>query len=1170
MGVMGAVAMGVIQPFLFYYVGRIYTDLRPDHMREDFYDHAVLIVYYLLGFGAIYVLFAYIAVIFFAIVGSRQSTHFRREYMKAILRQDSAWFDSRSVSELPNSLTSDTIKIEKATGDKLAVVLFTSAMVVTAMVISVYQTLQLTLVGLAFAPLMVGGLYVSNKTMERSAEMDDRSYKKAGGIAEEALTEIKTVSAHNAQATESSKYTSALHSSYLSTLRSGFKIGSGLGFSIASFRAMMACIIVTSATLIRNQDNNWTRGNDIDVGCALVTISVCLMAFNNVGVLTPCLRIIVEGTVVCGEVISILSVKNKVVSGSYKGRLEGVIEFDKVNFAYPTSPSRHVLKEFTTTVVPGDTLAILGETGSGKSTIISLLMRFYDPTDGVIRVDGVDIRSWDMETLRGQIGLVSQEPILFNATIGENIKFGCLTASDSDIEEAAKEAEVAEFIHSLPLKFSTPVGSKGSQLSGGERQRIAIARAIIRHPKLLLLDESTSALDKNTESAVQHTLNQLMSTCTTIMIAHRISTIRKATKVVVIRQGEIVESGTQEELMKLQGQFYHVCMMQNMKVEEAVTEPNTAYSSHRRPTKTNLNLGSEIHETVKVNYAKRISGMLKGGWKWIALGCVGSVVSGVANPLEGMLLGFELDVLGNSSGDDLENKSRFYGGMMGVCAVGILVGLVIQSVCFPLVSARVTKLMRQESFKGLLSYDMEFFDKKSASVLATQLSSDCEKVNGLGGNIFGFFCGVTFSLLAAFIIAGIYSWQIMLVVLAVFPIFIASLLSSFLAQAQGLITYQYEDTTVYASDCILNYRTVKAFGLEEYMLQTYLQVVHKVTLSARKKAHLSALSFGLGYGLLYYVYAAMFWFAAKMFYDHHISFQDMNVALFTAMNGTFSVFISAIFAPDMKQGQTAAKNLFRILDYEPGIDTKGENGCKEMEDGSVRFENVTFKYPTRDMYSLSDVSFTIPSGSTFAIVGTTGSGKSTIIQLLLRFYDTTEGSISVSNHDIKDYNVRYLRSQIAIVGQEPVLFSGSIQSNIAYGVEASEAEVEVAAEQAQALTFIRNHPDGFGREVGLRGSHLSGGEKQRVAIARAIIRKPKILILDEATSALDSDTEAKLVDILQGVMVGKTCIVVAHRIKTIANMDQIAVLGNGELLEMGRFAELMEKQGFLYSLAKQR
>jgi ABC-type multidrug transport system fused ATPase/permease subunit len=230
---------------------------------------------------------------------------------------------------------------------------------------------------------------------------------------------------------------------------------------------------------------------------------------------------------------------------------------------------------------------------------------------------------------------------------------------------------------------------------------------------------------------------------------------------------------------------------------------------------------------------------------------------------------------------------------------------------------------------------------------------------------------------------------------------------------------------------------------------------------------------------------------------------------------------------------------------------------------------VSFKYPTRDQFSLSDVSFTIPAGSTFAIVGTTGSGKSTIIQLLLRLYDVTEGSIQVDHRDIQDYNVRHLRNQIAIVGQEPVLFSGSISSNIAYGIDASEEAICKAAEQAQALAFIQAHPDGFARDVGIRGSRLSGGEKQRIAIARAIIRSPKVLILDEATSALDSDTEAKLAEIMQEVMAGRTCVVVAHRIKTISNMDKIAVLSNGELLELGGFNELMEKKGFLYSLAKQ-
>ena len=1162
--------MGVIQPFLFFYVGRIYTDLRPETIRQDFYDNAVFVVYLLLGLGTIYVFFAYIAVIFFSLVGSRQANHFRREYMRAVLRQDPEWFDKQAVAELPNALTTDTIKIEKATGDKLAVVIYTFVMVLAAMAVSIYQALQLTLVALAFAPLMIGGLYISNKTMERSAKMDDNSYKKAGGIVEEALTEIKTVAAHNAQTTEALKYTNSLQASYYATLKNGFKIGAGLGFSIASFRGMMAAIIVTAATLIRQEEDNWARGNSLDVGCTLVTMSVCLIAFNNVGVLTPCLKIIIEGMVVCGEVLNILELENKVVSGTHKGSLKGVIEFKNVNFAYPSTPQKPILKAFSTSVSPGDTLAVLGETGSGKSTVISLLMRFYDPVGGEIAVDGVDIKDWDLSSLRSQIGLVSQEPILFNTSIKENIKFGLPSATDQDIEEAAREAEVFDFIDQLSERFGTQVGSKGSQLSGGERQRIAIARAIIRKPKLLLLDESTSALDKNTEAAVQLTLNQLMSSCTTIMIAHRISTIRKATKVIVLRQGEIMESGTQEELLAKQGQYYHILMMQNMKVDSDTVESTTSPTSHRRTSVLiETKPDEKMNQKVKDNYGKRIASMMQGGWKWIVLGCIGAAMAGVANPLVGWVIGLQLDTLANRTGDKLESESRFYGGMMGLCAFGILLGLVLQSISFPLVSARITRIMRQESFKSLLSYDLSFFDQNSPTVLATQLSNDCEKVNGLGGNIFGFFCGIVCSMLAAFIISGVFSWQIMLVMFAVFPIFLASLLTSFLAQAQGLISYKYEDATVYASDCILNYKTVKAFGMEDHLLARYLEVVERVSRAARKKAHITALSFAIGYGLLFYVYALMFWFAAKMFYDDKVEFKNMNVALFSAMNGSFSLFLSAVFAPDMKQGQEAAKSLFKILDYEAEIDCNSQSGCEEAIAGSITFSNVSFKYPTRDQFSLSDVSFTVPAGSTFAIVGTTGSGKSTIIQLLLRLYDVTEGSIQVDRRDIQDYNVRHLRNQIAIVGQEPVLFSGSISSNIAYGIDASEEAICKAAEQAQALAFIQAHPDGFARDVGIRGSRLSGGEKQRIAIARAIIRTPKVLILDEATSALDSDTEAKLAEIMREVMVGRTCVVVAHRIKTISNMDKIAVFSNGELLEIGGFKELMERKGFLYSLAKQ-
>ena len=1175
-GTLGAMGMGIIQPLLFLYIGRIYSSIDASEVKTDFYDKAVEVAYLLIIFGFVYTLVAYIAVVAWVSVGSRQSNHFRERYMEAVLRQDPEWFDKRAVAELPNILTSDTIKIERSCGDKLVMIIFTSVMVISAIVITIVEVLQLLLVALPFAVPMTGGLYICNKTMERNAKMDDTSYREAGGIAEEALTEIKTVAAHNAQEVESTKYIRSLTTSYRTMLCAGLKIGLGLGIAIGGFLGMTAAIYVTGATLIRNDQSNWATRDDVDVGSTLIVCLVCMMAFNNVGILAPCIKLIIEGTVAAGSVMEIINNPNKIISGKHKGDLQGVVEFKHVNFAYPSAPTHLVLSDFTFSIRPGDTLAILGETGSGKSTVVSLLMRFYDPVNGEIMIDGVNLRDWDLDNLRSQVGLVSQEPILFNATIKENIRFGLPDATDEEIEDAVKQAEVWESIQSFDDKFETKVGSKGSQLSGGERQRIAIARAIIRKPKLLLLDESTSALDKITEAAVQVTLNNLMSSCTTLMIAHRISTIRKATKVIVISKGCVQETGTQEELRALEGKFYHLTKMQNIEMS-GDGEPTSPTNSTTTAAHKRIASGNEPSNEVKAegpqqrqpNYGKRVMQMTSGNCKWVLLGTLGAILVGVAYPVNGMLLGLELKVLGIETGDTLESDSRFYGGMLGICAGVIVIGMVFESVAFPLVSARATRIMRKESFKSLLTYDLAFFDLHNATVLGTQLNSDCEKVNGLGGQVLGLIAGVICSLITAFTISGVFCWQIMLVVMAIFPMYVSCVLMSFLAQAQGLITYTYEDATIFASDCILNYKTVKAFGMETYLLTKYMEVIEIVGVNARKRAHYSGFSFGLGYGFLFFLYALMFWFAAYMFKEDYTEFDAMNVSLFAALSGTSSIFLSGIFAPDMKQGQQAAKNLFQILDYEPSIDASSASGEKASITGAIRFDDVSFSYPTRDIRALAHVSFTAPAGSTFAIVGTTGSGKSTVIQLLLRFYDVSEGAVYFDNTNIKDINIRHLRSQIGIVSQEPVLFSGSIATNIAYGYQASDEEIHQAAEQAQALTFIDSH-EGFSREVGIRGTRLSGGEKQRIAIARAIVRKPKILILDEATSALDSDTEAKISDVLRGVMMGRTCVLVAHRIKTIANMDQIMVLSNGNLIEMGSFNELMEKKGFLFSLAKQQ
>jgi ATP-binding cassette subfamily B (MDR/TAP) protein 1 len=1165
-GAVCAMGMGVIQPLLFYLVGDIYRSMHPTSTPDEYYDKAVDITYQMLIYGSVYSVLSYGAVVAWIFVGSRQAHHFRREYLSAILRQDVAWFDQRNVAQLPSAVASDTLRIEKATGDKLVAVIFISVMLVTALLISLNESAQLTLLDLAFSPLMAGGMALTNRTMEKNAKAEDASYLVSGGIAEEALSEVKTVAAFNSQAHFVQRYCGSLVRSYRQMLRDGLTIGISTGLAIGSFLGMLGASVVTGATLIRNDDNNWIDGSSTNVGAVIIVVFVSMMAFHNVATLIPCIKLMAEGRVAASNVFSVIRQESSVVSGTERCTLQGAIQFQEVCFTYP-GRSNPVLENASFALIAGDCLAIVGETGCGKSTVLSLLLRFYDPTQGRILVDGFDLKDLDLAVYRQQCGVVSQEPILFNDTIRNNLLYAKPDASEDELLTAIRVAEASDFVSEFAQGLNTPVGSRGSQLSGGEKQRLAIARAVLRNPRLLLLDEATSALDKHTESSVQQTLNSIMPGCTTIIVAHRISTIRRATKVLVLANGTVVETGTQEELMALQGRFYHMVKMQDI---DTAGPAGKAASLISKGTRTTFETGeTEGPAQQNPHFTRRFLKMTGKYWPLMVVGSFGAILVGVGYPCNGLLLGLEIQVLAQEQGDTLVDRSRFYGGFLGLCAVSVFCGLLLQALSFPLLSAKSTRELRQESFEALLSFDMEFFDSNNPSALASRLSSDCQKINGLGGSIFGLLAGMLCSLLTAYIISGIYCWQLALLILLTLPVQIFSTIATFLAQAQGLVSYSYEDATAFASDCIINYKTVKAFGAETALVNKYLEVTSRATRLIQRRSHIGGLSFGLGFGLLFYIYALIYWMGAYLFKEGTTSFKDMNVSIFAAITGTSSIFLSGIFAPDVKQGQAAAKNLFRLLDYKPKLSVNSQEGCREAVQGAIEFRDVVFAYPSRDLEVLSSVSFQVPKGSSLAVVGTTGSGKSTVLQLLLRYYDVKAGAVLVDGKNVKDFQVRTLRAAFSLVSQEPVLFSGSIKENIALGSSADFETVRQAALRAQAAAFIESTEEGYDREVGAKGARLSGGEKQRVAIARALVRNAPIILLDEATAALDSDTEQALLSSLRTALNGRTCIAIAHRVKTITNFDQIAVLSEGRLIEIGTYQQLYDQGGYFYSLLQQ-
>jgi ATP-binding cassette, subfamily B (MDR/TAP), member 1 len=841
--------------------------------------------------------------------------------------------------------------------------------------------------------------------------------------------------------------------------------------------------------------------------------------------------------------------------------MQGKIEFKDVVFKYPANQDVITLKDVSFAVDPGDCLAIVGETGSGKSTIIQLIEGFYFCNSGAVLIDDVNIHDYDFGSLRENISLVSQEPILFNGSIKENIRMGKLNASDSEIEAAAKEAEAEEFILKLPDKYETWVGPKGSQVSGGQKQRIAIARAIIKKPKILLLDEATSALDMQTEKKIQLTLDKVMLSRTTIIVAQRLSTIKCAKHILVLDQGKVAETGTYESLMESEGLFSRL-----INIQKKVSDSTFATASTKKGETLSASQeekGSELVKKSDKETISRILLLLKQYWGWMVIVLVAALVSGLTFPIFGYLFADSLTTLMGLEDDKIINETRENMYYMFIEGVVIVAGLTLLSGSLARVAALYTYDLRYQSLNSLLYYDQKFYDKPEASAanLAYNLGSDCVKVSNIGGMVLALQLLLVSSLFLGIGVGLTIDVPVTLAVSAFLPLLMYSNIRMIKIFMTGYAQHNLEPTTTIASDALTNIKTVHSFNRQKFFQDKYENATRRENTTVNETAKSNGFMFGFAYCISYFMWGTVGWFGAYRVKENDLDSDDMLSLYFIVVYSTLGFMVVAVMAPDLEGGIESAKKIFAIIDYKPDINAKSAEGTTSEIQGHFLFQNVAFRYESREVVVLKGVTFTVPAGTTLGITGTTGSGKSTIAQLLLRFYDPTSGQISLDGVPLVNYNVKFLREHVCWVGQEPILFKGGLFFNLQLARQnVTQEEAIEALRKAQAADIVEKY--GLDNDVGLRGSRLSGGQKQRVAIARALVRRPKVLVLDESTSALDSITESNL---QKEIMREKfTIIAIAHRLSTIKEFSQIILIEQGAVAETGDHESLMNIPNGLY------
>ncbi|GAB2250663.1 hypothetical protein Droror1_Dr00016913 [Drosera rotundifolia] len=1268
-------------------------------LMNRFNELVLIIVYIAAGVFAA----GWIEVSCWILTGERQTAVIRSKYVQVLLNQDMSFFDTYGNNgDIVSQVLSDVLLIQSALSEKVGNYIHNMATFFSGLVIGFINCWQIALITLATGPFIVAAGGISNIFLHRLAENIQDAYAEAASIAEQALSYARTLYAFTNETLAKYSYATSLQA----TLRYGILIslvqGLGLGFTYGLAICSCALQLWVGIFLVTHG-----KAHGGEIIAALFTVILSGLGLNQAATNFYSFE---QGRIAAYRLFEMITRSTSTINleGNTLASVQGNIEFRNVYFSYLSRPEIPILSGFYLSVPAKKTVALVGRNGSGKSSIIPLMERFYDPTLGEVLLDGENIKNLQLEWLRSQIGLVTQEPALLSLSIRENIAYG-RSATQDQIEDAAKIAHAHTFISSLEKGYDTQVGRAGLALTEEQKIKLSIARAVLSNPSILLLDEVTGGLDFEAEKAVQAALDLLMLGRSTIIIARRLSLIRNADYIAVMEEGQLVEMGTHDELLNLDGLYAELLKceeaaklprrmpvrtykeaasfpfdselsvsqsfqesnspkmakspsLQRVSAVHAFRAPDAAFNSFESPKVRSpppeqlLENGASLDEmergpsiTRQDSFEMRLPGLPKievqlvprqtsnasdpespvsplltsdpknershsqtfsrpeseygdvpikvkgtkgtpsksspsfwrlvqlslAEWLYAVLGSTGAAIFGSFNPLLAYIIALIVTAYYRfEEGHHIRHEVHKWCLIIASMGVITVVANFLQHFYFGIMGEKMTERVRRMMFSAMLRNEVGWFDdeENSADTLSMRLANDATFVRAAFSNRLSIFIQDSAAVIVAILIGMLLQWRLALVALGTLPILTISAVAQklWLAGFSKGIQEMHRKASLVLEDAVRNIYTVVAFCAGNKVMELYRFQLKRIL----KKSFLHGMAIGFFFGfsqfLLFACNALLLWYTG---FSVKNKYMDLPTAIKEYMVFSFATFALVEpfgLAPYILKRRKSLISVFEIIDRVPKIDPDDSSAIKPPNVyGSLEFKNLDFCYPTRpEILVLSNFSLKVNGGQTVAVVGVSGSGKSTIISLIERFYDPVAGFVFLDGRDLKQYNLRWLRSQLGLVQQEPVIFSTTIRENIIYARHnATEAELKEAARIANAHHFISSLPQGYDTHVGMRGTVLTPGQKQRIAIARVVLKNAPILLLDEASSAIESESSRVVQEALDTLIMGnKTTIIVAHRAAMMKHVDNIVVLNGGRIVEEGSHDNLVAKNGLYVRL----